>query len=183
MDSKEEVRRSLKKFVTDVDCTMVFPAQVKAVYEDDKLCDVIDHDEIEYVDVRLRADTNTEGGFLLLPKIDSWVLIGNIGKSETEYFIISYTAIDKVILSSDQMSIELNEDRCQIKKQSTELEIDAEGIKLSSSGESLKGLIGELLTAVKTITVPCTGPGNPSGLPLNAQLFDQLKTRFNSLLK
>jgi hypothetical protein len=46
--------------------------------------------------------------------------------------------------------------------------------------ESLKGLINDLITAIKAITV--TTPAGPSGLPVNIADFTAINTRFNTLL-
>lgn len=181
MDLDEELRNGLSEFMKNQECTIVFACKVTTVNEDEKTCDAIDVDKNEILDIRFRADDSDEG-ICICPKIGSWILIGNINAKE-EYFIISYTQIEKILFSSEEMSFELDKDKVLIKKQDTKFEIDQNGFDVSANGQNLKSLIGELLGAIMGLTVTCTSPGSPSSPPINLAQFQTLQTKFNSLLK
>lgn len=49
-------------------------------------------------------------------------------------------------------------------------------------GESLKGILTEILDALTTLTVTCTAPGTPSLTPVNSAVFASIKARLSSIL-
>lgn len=57
----------------------------------------------------------------------------------------------------------------------------ADLLSIRSEKESLKQILSDLLDAINQITVP-TGTG-PSGTPVNAVAFSQIKKRLNNILK
>ncbi|EJP16964.1 hypothetical protein LEP1GSC037_2107 [Leptospira interrogans str. 2006001854] len=49
-------------------------------------------------------------------------------------------------------------------------------------GESLTGILTEILDALTTLTVTCTAPGTPSLTPVNSAVFASIKARISSIL-
>ena len=101
-DTKEEVQIALGAFVSKRQTVTVFPAQIKSVDATGLTCDVIGSDDIEYYEVRLRATVDgNDDGFVLIPAVDSWVLIGNIGNSSDEYVVLATSNTDKASFKID----------------------------------------------------------------------------------
>lgn len=182
MDQKEELRLQFELFVKGFLKTPVIPAKVTKVDTNTETCEVVDQADNEYFDVRLKASEDKPGeGLLIEPEIGSWVLIANIGMSERAYFVIGQTVIKSVTWTIGN----------------TIQRLDETGHKIEAGGESMIGLVselidlnGNLIDAIKQITVLCAAPGSPSGTPVNFAAFDvvntnfsQLKTRFETLLK
>lgn len=158
------IYEALKGFVGSQSSTHIFPVQVTAVAGAE--CDGVDLEGVEQYDIRLRAAIDgQDNGVLVKPKVGSWILVGNIGKSDSELTVIATSEIESVSAKIDGL----------------EFEVSAQGMELKRGAESLKGLLSELLDAISTITV--TAAGSPSSTPLNAPLFTALKTRLNSLLR
>ena len=64
----------------------------------------------------------------------------------------------------------------------TEIEIGPQGIKIAKAGDSLKLILGDLFTAITTMTHLSAAPGAPTGPPINLVTFTALKTRADALL-
>lgn len=192
----EEIRRKLME-MTGGD-QQVFLASVKDVNEDEFTCTVETSTEIQYVDVRLRSVIDPDKqGFCFIPKIDSLVLVGRIGNSN-ELYVAMFSEVDKVLLSSGSLELTVDPDKVELKKgdkisvviqddqvmitadQST-LKQTASGFTMTRSGEGLKKVLTDLITAITQLTVP-TGVG-PSGIPINAAAFNAIKTRLGNFLE
>lgn len=173
MDGKEELRRQMEIFVRGMLKTPVIPAKVTAVDLAAETCDVIDQADNEYFDVRLKASGDKPSeGILIEPESGSWVLIANIGMSESAYFVIGQTVIKSVTWTIGQ----------------TKQRLDETGHTIEAGGENMIGLVsdlidlnGSLIDTIKQITVLCANPGSPSGAPINFAAFDAVKTQFNQL--
>lgn len=167
-DPKNELQEALHRFVKDRQVLSTFPAQVKAVNETDYTCDVVDSDELEIYDVRLRATVDgVETGAILVPKVGSWVIVANVGNSEGEYVVIASSELTKVVLQVGTAN----------------MEIAADGIQIERNAQNLKEVLNILLDAIKAITVTCASPGMPSTIPVNFAAFDAVKTQINQILK
>ncbi|EMO80228.1 hypothetical protein LEP1GSC126_3347 [Leptospira kirschneri str. 200801774] len=73
----------------------------------------------------------------------------------------------------------------------TYLNIKPSGIEFKSGqasseksvlGESLKNILSDILDAITSLTVPCSGPGATSGVPINTAVFLSLKARLSTIL-
>ena len=129
--------------------------------------DGVTHNNDEYLDIRLRTveDGNTEG-LLLIPAVGSWVLIADIGSKNHDYIVLAYEKLDSV----------------SVKIGTTKLEVTASGVKILRGVESLKTVLNDVLTKIKTLQIATTtGPATlvPSELPL----IDLLKNRLNQILE
>jgi len=192
----EEIRRKLREMT--VGNEQVFLSIVKEVNEDEFTCTVEVNADIKYIDVRLRSVIDPEKqGFCFIPKLDSFVLVGRIGNSN-ELYVAMFSEVDKVLLSSGSLELTIDQDKAELKKgdkisvliqedqvlitadQST-LKQTASGFTMTRSGEGLKKVLTDLITAITQLTVP-TGVG-PSGVPINAANFTAIKQRLNNFLE
>lgn len=85
----------------------VMAGKVVSVDKAKVLCRVslIENEDIVLEDVRLRAiDDELDKGFILFPKVDSTVLIGQI-KNTSAYYVAMYSDIDKISLQNDNQSL------------------------------------------------------------------------------
>lgn len=73
---------------------------------------------------------------------------------------------------------------CYINITESDIELKSGTVPVEKSvlGESLKGVLEEILDAITSLTVPCTAPGSPSGVPTNSAVFTSIKTRLSSIL-
>lgn len=63
-----------------------------------------------------------------------------------------------------------------------EVEIGPQGIRIAKAGDSMKNILGELFSAITTMTHLSAAPGAPTGPPINLVTFTTLKTRADALL-
>lgn len=182
-DPKHELQQALNEFVFRRQTIAVFPAQVKSVNETDLTCDVEDS-ELEIYDVRLRATVDgADDGFVLLPAVGSWVLVGNIGNSPGEYAVILASEITKAAFKVGQSTWLIDEDTVTAQRGFTAVKVESDGVRIERNSVSLKTAIDSLIDQIKLITVTCAAPGAPSTPPLNFAAFDAIKIQIDSILK
>ncbi len=104
-------------------------------------------------DVRLQAviDTNDKG-IVCLPKLNSNVIIGQIGNDDNQWFVCLMTEIDKVLVKSPKFSLEANftegqagvsinlDNKVKINFDTNNIKIDASGT-ISFNGGGHGGLV------------------------------------------
>ncbi len=192
----EEIRRKFREMANGGE--QVFLATVKEVNEDEFTCVIETSPDIQYIDVRLRSIIDPDKqGFCFIPALESFVLVGRIGNSN-ELYVAMFSEVDKVLLSSGSLELTIDQDKAELKKgdkisvliqedqvlitadQST-LKQTASGFTMTRSGEGLKKVMTDLITAITQLTVP-TGVG-PSGIPINAAAFNAIKTRLGNFLE
>ena len=166
MDLKAETQAALHDFLIKRTTVQVLVAKVISVDISTETCDVEDLLGHEYYNVRLRAQEVSEG-LLIVPKVNSNILMGSIGNSDVEHFVISHSEI-----SSFKVTVG-----------NTQYEVDNQGFAIQKGGENLKAIISDLITAITTLTVTCTAPTTPSSPPLNVAAFTLIKNRLNNLFK
>jgi hypothetical protein len=164
MDKKEQIRKRLKEMASLHGPLQSILATVKSVDEADGTCILVDDDGLEMFDVRLKPVLTESESVMMIPAVDSFVLIGRIEDDE-EWLLLACEKLDKYRLTVDESIIEMTSD----------------GIKVSKAGESLKSILNDLLEAIKTLTVP-TGTG-PSGTPINEAQFTSIENRVNNFLR
>lgn len=184
MDVANEIREGLQRLVDYNRKTILIPAKVTALNEVEATIDVIDQDDIEIFDVRLRASVNdSTDGVTVYPSVGSWVLIVNLGGSAIEYAVIATTEVDRVLVKIDDTTIDADAQGVQMAFGNANVAIDTNGIGVQRGGENLKSVLNDLLTAITQLTVTCAAPGSPSTPPINLASFTALQTRVNNLLK
>jgi hypothetical protein len=157
---------------------------VTAVHEPEGTCDVVDTDNIELFEIRLRAaQDGDDNGMTIVPAVNSQVLIGNVGNSPNTWVVIATTVAQKVIAKVDGATVTIAGGSVTIEKGTSKLEVDAEGTLIERNAQSLKAALGALIDQIKLITVTCAAPGAPSTPPVNFAAFDIVKTQINSILK
>ncbi|MBV6442759.1 MAG: hypothetical protein EPGJADBJ_04483 [Saprospiraceae bacterium] len=166
-DTREELKNALGEFINRRTTVTVFPAMVTSVNEGERTCDVTDSEGIEYFDVRLQASVDDQNkGWVLIPAVDSAVLVGNIGNSQNVWFVVATSNITKAMM---QVS-------------NTRYQLDASGILLQRNEQTLKSALFALIDQIKLLTVTCAAPGSPSTVPINAAAFDTVKTFIDEVL-
>lgn len=105
-------------------------AVVKSVEQDKRTCNVT-IDDAEFTDVLLYSVENVDlKGFVMIPKVDSTVLVSRIGGSN-ELYVSMFSEVDKVLLTiGDKVSMQITEET---------VEVDAE--KIVFNGGHNKGLV------------------------------------------
>lgn len=167
MDAENDIIEGLRRLTGYNRRTRIVPARVTHVMQNDATCDVLDENESALFDVRLRAEIDGESdGVVVFPTVGSWVLIGNLGGSETEWTVLACSQVDKVL----------------VEVENTRVEVTSAGVKIQRGGDDLKSLLGDLLAAIKALTVTCAAPGSPSSVPINIASFISLESRVNALL-
>lgn len=142
----------------------IFAGKVKSVDKDAGTC-VIDDGDLEFTDVRLSAAiTDRDSWCYLFPEVGSSVLVSTIGGALENIAVVAVSDVEEV----------------HVKCATTELTISAEGVHVVRQQEDLGKLIGLLIDEINKITVP-TGTG-PSGTPVNAAVFGQLKQKFAKVI-
>lgn len=175
----EAIRRKLQEMFAGNE--QVFPATVKEVNEDEFTCSVLFDDELEYTDVRLRSVIDPgKHGFAFIPSVGSMVLVGRIASSE-QLFVAMFSEIDKVLFTSGSLEVVVDADKIELKKGEAILRQTEAGFTMIRSGEGLKKILTDLITAITQLTVP-TGVG-PSGVPINTAVFNTIKTRLGNFLE
>lgn len=140
-----------------------FLAKVKKVNADDCVCVVETDAGISYDEVLLRAVTGVDKGILVIPKVDSQVMVSRIGGSN-ELYVSMFSEIDHVIIAIKDAEYTMND----------------KGYKMNVGTSGLKKSLTDLINAITKMTVT-TGVG-PSGTPINAADFTKIKEDLNNYL-
>ena len=161
MKTAKELHDALKKiFGTE---SNVIAAVITSVDKVACTC-VVEFDELQIEDVRLRAAVSPGGdGALLFPKVGSAVLVEKIGSKE-DYFITMLSEVDEVRWKVDNTTFKV-----------------ANGFTMTAGTESVRTILVDLMAQIKLLTVP-TNVG-PSGVPLNAAAFTAIENRIKTVFK
>jgi hypothetical protein len=165
MDGNNELHIALNAYVKRHIKHDVFAAKVTSVNANDFTCEAV-IDGLTLYDIRLRAtDEVAINQYVLIPKLDSWIMVQTLGNNNDEFFVVMFSEIDKAIIHTDTHSIEIGNK-----------------VKIANNAETLGALLGELIDKVTTLTVT-----TPTGIfPITPALIAPLiaiKTRLNSILE
>lgn len=164
MKQAAELYNTLKQMFSASDS--IFPAIVKSVDKTRAVVDV-EFNELEIGDVRLMALIDDDvKGVKYFPKVESIVLIEKLG-NKGEYFIVMMSEAEEVNITIGTTVFKQN----------------LNGFEISKGTENLKAVIADLIEQIKLITVNCTAPGTPSGVPINATAFTAIGLRIENLLQ
>jgi hypothetical protein len=178
-----DIAKALNDFVVARKGEALIPVKVVSVDDVNCTCDVVDVEGNETFDVRLRAAIEGDDeGFVLIPKLDSWVLMANIGHQPNAWAVVMYSFVTKLQYRVSSVSLRVDQDGMLLKKGSTN--------NLATMMQDLFTELNSLTTQLQALTVTCASPGSPSSPPLNVAAFatiatnlNGLKTKFNNLLK
>jgi predicted nucleic acid-binding Zn-ribbon protein len=169
MATPEQIRQALKDMAKDHGPAVSNIAKVKSVDESTALCVLIDEDEQEILNVRLRPVLSDKKSFILVPKVGSYVLAVRV-EDDDDWMIIAADEVTKVGYYIEN----------------TIIEIDAAGFLFQKENETLKKIMVDLITAIKAmsflVTTPDTLTGSTTTLN-NVPQFTAIETRINQFLK
>lgn len=176
----------------------VYLAQVVSV-EDDTTCTIQLEEDLQISDVRLRSVVNGEDvGVLITPKKDSVVLVADLsGGDYTQMVAIAYSEIEKIdictanttmlidgekaTMTIGNTSATVEDSKLQLAVGQVEIGIESDKLSIKKGGVSLFDLLDGLLQGILALTVP-TGTG-PSGTPINAASFTELKMKLTQIMQ
>lgn len=139
-----------------------------AVNVQDDTCDVVVDGEAKMLDVKLNVIEDTRNSKLVVyPKNNSKVLVGILSSLKKEAIVLQTTEIEKVELVIGTV-------KCTI---------SSEGLKIEKGTDSLKSIMGDLMTEIQAIKVPVVSVGSLSGVPYNVSAFTAIENRINAILK
>lgn len=137
--------------------TMV--CEIVSVNKELMTCVVKDDEGLEYEDVRFTSVVVPgQKNVVAFPSVSSDVLVSMIEGDEQNLFVSAIGNLESWNLKTGEV----------------EIDIDAQGIKISNGIESLKGLLNELIDEVSKI--------NPT-TPANIPILMLIKQRLNTVLK
>lgn len=165
MTKHSEIREKLRQWANEGGPAPTMLAKVVSVNETNNTC-VLDEDGMLVQDVRLSPIIDTGEGLTIYPKVNTWALAVRI-ENENEWHLIGCKEVFKYRLKINNVLFEITGD----------------GVKIEKGSDSLRSCMSDLFTQISALTVPCTAPGTPSGLPINAALFTSIKARVLNILK
>ena len=129
--------------------------------------------------VRLNGITGTDSGCITYPKEGSHVVIASIN-GPGEWVLLQASELTEAVLKIGAVTVTINEAAIRAVNSNVILDIGDTVFKMNTASESLHGLLKDLLTHIKAITV--TTSMGPSGLPINLADFVALEARLDNLL-
>jgi len=111
----EEIRASLRRMIKEVASVSTILATVKTIDEENYTCTLIDDDEVEISNVRLRVVLDGKEGITSFPKQNTWCLAIQI-EDEADWLAIAFGEIDKLKIKTGNSSLEITNDGHVIKK-------------------------------------------------------------------
>lgn len=157
MNSIEKFMDALKQ---NVEPTKKLPTIVQGIAMNVKenSCDVkLTANDLVLPDVLFSATDKEEGGFILVPKEKTSVLVGTIGGDENSLYLVSMDEVSKVKIVIEDETFEMDKDGFR-----TVLKTGKMTFKNDTA--DLKAILKDILSAIENLTVS-TSQG-PSGTPL-----------------
>jgi hypothetical protein len=105
------VRDAILRLVGQSRPVQVHACQVKAVDQTNYTCQVTPADgSPDFYNVRLRSSVDeSQEGVLIVPAINSWVLVGCIGDNDSYRFVMLYGEIDHINIVCDDIRLNGNQ--------------------------------------------------------------------------
>lgn len=157
MSKDAELKKALKALGKTE--ASVFPATVVSVNEADKTVSVTDVDGLEFNDVRLAAAEDDKKSVMLIPKVNSSVLVAQIGNDLNTLFVAKVNEVEKVVGDIGTSSFLISESGYSVKR----------------GNESLKTVLNDWITEVSKIIVV-------NGTTINVPAMNEIKQRLNNIL-
>lgn len=159
--SDAEIRELFRNLI-DVPVQVV-PGRVLSVDEDKLTCIVKPIGGDPEIKARLKSAVDEkEGYFLLIPEVDSSVLVGLINNDETKSFVLSFGQLSKLhVLIGSQRLVMNSEGWVFNEGNNGGLTITP---KLVQELEKTNQLIQAILTVINGASIPEPGNGSPSAL-------------------
>lgn len=169
MATAEQIRVGFQKMAKSEGPAVSTIAKVKSVDETAATCVLVDEDDQEFFDVRLRPVLSGKKSFILVPKLGSYVLAIRLEDDE-DWMVVACDEIEKVGYYIGNCIIE----------------IDATGFLFQKENETLKKIMVDLIAAIKAMSFTLTTPDTINGsttLLNNVAQFTTIVTRINQFLK
>lgn len=157
MGLDKDIQDAFKQFRKS-DAT-VFSAQVTAVSETKKTVDVKDVEGFEFKDVRLAAAEDDKKSVIIIPKLNSSVLVCMIGDDLNTLFVTKTNEVEKV----DGVI------------ENVKFTIDPSGYKLTRNDENLKDILNDMIDELNKIKVI-------QGRTIDVAAMTAIKQRLNQVL-
>lgn len=162
MATEEQIREGFQKLAQKFGPAVSNIAVVKSVDEEKATCVLIDEDDQEYLDVRLRPVLNGKQSFLQVPKVGTYVLAIRI-EDDDDWMIIAQDETEKFLWVTPTAKIEISEK-----------------ILLEANNQNLLSLMERLFAVIEKGYKTNNGP--TISLILKTQ-FEDIKNDFKQLLK
>jgi hypothetical protein len=160
MDARvEEITQGFNRLLKRIETSFI--AEVKK--DNGDTLTVVDLNGNEYPDVRKIA-TKGKKGFIVTPKIQSFVTVSRIGNSD-DLFVSMFSEIETIEFSDTKGF------KCVLENGV---------ISVKNNGYSLRKAFDDILSAISKLTVT-TGVG-PSGTPINIAEFQAVQQKLNNFL-
>lgn len=162
MATKEQIRNSLIEMAQSYAPPVTNIAIVKSVDEAEGTCVLIDEDDQEFLEVRLKPVLSDNKSFLQIPKVGTYVLAVRV-EDDDDWMVIACDEVEKFLWTTGKSTIEVSDK-----------------IHLEANGKNLIELLDRLFTIIELGYM--TNAGATIEL-INQVEFTALKTEFKQLLK
>lgn len=138
-------------------------------------CDVqLISNDLVLTDVLFSATDKEEGGFILIPKEKTSVLVGTIGDDENSLYLVSMDEIESVQIVIDKETFTMDKDGFRAI-------LTTGKFTVKNQASDAKEILLDILSAVQNLTV--STPNGPSGTPLPPTILalQQLEIKINNL--
>lgn len=163
MNESQAIRSAIQK-LSKTDRFESVLGKVVSVDTGTRTCEVqpLD-DQPNILQVRLNANESPEAGIVIIPKQDSFVIVGQTALDQPH--ILMFSEIDSIQNSIENMEYKLN----------------ANGLKLTVGSNDLKEGLTDLLTALEQLTV--NTPNGVSSVPVNVSAITAAKDKILATLQ
>jgi hypothetical protein len=176
MTIEEQIRKSISELGRQP--VVILTGTIKDVDENAATCTVIDAEDVDKYQVRIKAAVDEkETGLFVFPKVGSSVLIGRIQESN-EWVILAYTDFTK-LTKKQEKSTYTQDDNFAFENEKCTLKLE-DKFTLKNDQTALKDILNEFITEVKNaiINTP-SGAGNIS--PVTQAKLDLIDNKINQL--
>lgn len=163
MDQSQAIRKAIQK-LSRTDKFEPVLGKVLSVDMGKKTCTVqpLD-DQPNILRVRLNANESPEQGLVIVPKQNSFVIVGQTANEQPH--VVMFSEVDSTETIINSMECKLNEN----------------GLKLSVGSNDLKEGLSDLLTALEQLTV--NTPNGVSSIPVNKAAITAAKNKILGTLQ
>lgn len=162
MDKKEQIRQRLKEMASEVGPAVSLLAQVSAIDLDERTCDLVDDEGLEFPGVRLRPVVDDTESLTLIPKLNTWVLAIRI-EDDAEWMIVAAGELDAYRLVCDDVQFNGGANGGLVKW------VPEEERGLKEELDRVKDLLTHLLNVINGAPIPEPGSGANSALQIALQ--------------
>lgn len=153
-------------------------AKVTSVNEQEMSCDVDVEGLAPRKRVRLRAVISGSGGFVVIPQVNSYVLIALIDNKPESCVVIQTSEIDKVLIDIQGATLEMTDKKLNADILGTKMELSAQGVKLSKGAISLKSVLNKVMASIIANDV-AANDGAAANSPNNTMITNEINQLFS----